>query len=74
MGVRCGVVRADAGESGLDDEEGGADEDSDEDEEETLFTEEVVDGSGEGSGVFGGFGGVWWSFGSHFSVASVIQA
>jgi len=50
---------AQAGESGLDDEEGGADEDADEDEQEALLAEEVVDGSGEGSGVLDGFGGVW---------------
>jgi hypothetical protein len=34
----------------LEDEESGADEDSDEDEEETLFAEEVIDGSRERSG------------------------
>jgi len=49
---------AHAGESGLDDEEGGADEDADEDEQEALLAEEVVDGSGERSGVLDGFGGV----------------
>jgi len=53
-----GLGRAYAGERGLDDEKGGADENPDEDEQKTLLSEEVVDGSGEGSGVLDGFGGV----------------
>lgn len=54
----AGLPGAEAGERGLDDEEGGADEDADEDEEEALLPEEVVDGSREGAGVLQGLGGV----------------
>lgn len=53
-----GLGWAYAGERGLDDEKRGADENPDEDEEKTLLSEEVVDGSGERSGVLDGFGGV----------------
>lgn len=54
----AGLRGGEAGERGLEDEEGRADEDADEDEEEALLPEEVVDGSGEGSGVLQGLGGV----------------
>ena len=66
---------AHAGESGLDDEEGGADEDADEDEQEALLAEEVVDGSGERSGVLDGFGGVGWALAApqHLFLPPVIQ-
>lgn len=55
----AGLGWAEAGEGGLDDEECGADENADEDEEKPLFFQEVVEGSGERSGVLEGFGGVW---------------
>ncbi|CAJ1968386.1 unnamed protein product [Sphenostylis stenocarpa] len=53
-----GLGWAYAGERGLDDKKSRADENPDEDEQKTLLSEEIVDGSGEGSGVFDGFGGV----------------
>lgn len=58
-GGGAGLGWAEAGEGGLDDEECGADENADEDEEKPLFFQEVVEGSGERSGVLEGFGGVW---------------
>lgn len=41
-----------ARQAGLNNEEGGANEDTHEDKEKALFPEQVVDGSGEGSGMF----------------------
>lgn len=54
----AGLRGAEAGERGLEDEEGGADQDADQDEKQPLLLEEVVDGSGERSRVLQGFGGV----------------
>lgn len=66
-GLRC----SDASEGWLDDEECGTDQDSDEDEEEALFSQEVVDGSGEGSVLFMGFWRIRWWRRAHLFVASV---
>lgn len=53
-----GLGWAETGESGLEDEESGANENADEDEQEPLFFEDVVDGSGERSRVLESFGRV----------------
>lgn len=55
-GEATSVMRCDAGESRLQYEESGADQDTDENEEKTLLSEDVVDGSGERSGVLECFG------------------
>lgn len=70
----AGLRGAEAGERGLEDEEGGADEDADEDEEEALLPEEVVDGSGEGSGVLQGLGGVGGRFGGGDLLVAAVDA
>lgn len=53
-----GIGGGNAGERRLDDEECGTDENADEDEDESLFFDEVIDGTWERSGVFEAFGGV----------------
>lgn len=59
-GKEVGCLRwAYAGECGLYDKKRGTDENPDEDEQKTLLSEEIVDGSREGSGVLDGFGRVW---------------
>lgn len=51
-------------EAGLDDEKRGTNEDANQDEEESLFLEEVIERSGERSGVFEGFGRIRGSLSS----------
>lgn len=70
-----GLGRAYAGEGRLEDEECGANQDTHEDEQQPLLPEEVVDGSGEGSGVLEGFGRVRGRWGRwDLFVPSVIHA
>ncbi|KAL0426358.1 UNVERIFIED_CONTAM: hypothetical protein Slati_2810600 [Sesamum latifolium] len=64
-----GIGGREDGEGRLDDEESGADQNADEDEEKALLLEDVIEGSGEGSRWFKGFGGVGGGEGRFFVLA-----
>lgn len=50
---------ANTGQRGLKDEEGGTNQNADKNKQKPLLSEEIVDGSGERSGVFESFWGIW---------------
>ncbi|KAL0344572.1 UNVERIFIED_CONTAM: hypothetical protein Sradi_4288500 [Sesamum radiatum] len=65
----AGIGGGEDGQGRLDDEESGADQNADEDEEKALLLEDVIEGSGKGSGWFKGFGGVGGGEGRFFVLA-----
>ncbi|VFQ85853.1 unnamed protein product [Cuscuta campestris] len=67
-------IGAEMRKAGLDDEESGANKNAHKDEQEPLFSEEIVDGSGQRSRVFQGFGGVRRRALRGFLISSVIHA